>query len=422
MTSQLDHNLSWFTNVPPEDMRRIGDALYRVHYLMAHLTDLDTLLERIMSEGKEVARAEACSLMLYDPQSEELYFEVAMGETGNQQALKQQFRLKLNEGIAGAAARTRSSINVPDVERDPRFCRAPDDTIQFTTRSLVAVPLVDRDTLIGVIEVINKRDSDAFSESDLRVMEIFSSVAGTAIANARLIEENMRAERLAAIGEAVAGLSHYTKNLVNGLTTSVELMEQSLEQEQYEVLKRGWNILKRSTRKIAHVVEDMLAFSKPREPECKPVRLERLMEEVMDTLWALTNAKSIDLRLDLDGVTAPVYGDHQTLYRGLLNLVVNAADAVPKENGAVRLRAWTRPDGGTTLAVEDNGPGVPPELRQKVLEPFFSTKGSNGTGLGLAVTHKIVLEHEGKLAVEDNAEGGARFRIELPPPPANETA
>ncbi len=415
MTYQLDQNVSWFTNVPPEDLRRIGDALYRVHYLMAHLTDLDTLLERIMSEGKEVAQAEACSLMLYDPKSEELYFEVAMGETGDQQALKQQFRLKLSEGIAGAAARTRSSINVPDVERDPRFCPEPDNAIRFTTRSLVAVPLVDRDTLIGVIEVLNKRDGGAFSESDLHVMEIFSSVAATAIANARLIEENMRAERLAAIGEAVAGLSHYTKNLVNGLTTSVELMEQSLEQEQYDVLRRGWSILKRSTRKIAHVVEDMLAYSKPREPAFEPVRLESLMEDVMDTFWGLTNAKSIELRVDLEGVTAPVRCDQQALYRGLLNLVVNAADAVSKENGMVWLRAWTRPDGGTTLAVDDNGPGVPPELRHKVLEPFFSTKGSNGTGLGLAVTRKIVLEHGGKLAVETSAGGGARFRIELPP-------
>ena len=117
-------------------------------------------------------KAEACSLMLYDEPTEELYFEVALGEKGDQQALKKEIRLKLTEGIAGAAASSRESINVPDVQSDPRFYPQADALTQFKTRSVVAIPLIDREKLVGVFELVNKTDGDPFTETDLRVMEI----------------------------------------------------------------------------------------------------------------------------------------------------------------------------------------------------------------------------------------------------------
>jgi len=117
----MEDKAPWSSEVPPEELRRIVDVLYRVHRFVAAITDLDALLERIMEESKQVANAEACSLMLYDAEAGELYFEVALGESGDQQALKKEVRLKLGQGVAGAAAATRESINVPDVSRDDRF-------------------------------------------------------------------------------------------------------------------------------------------------------------------------------------------------------------------------------------------------------------------------------------------------------------
>ncbi len=398
-------------------MQRIVDALYRVHRLIAAMTDHDTLLERIMEESKAVANAEAGSLLLYDAEKEELYFRVALGERGDQQALKREIRLKLNEGIAGAAAVSRSAVNVEDAQEDPRFFRQADEATQFQTRSLLAVPMIDRGDLVGVIEVINKEGGGPFTSLDIRAMEMFAALAATSIVNARLIEDNLRAERLAAIGQAVAGLAHYTKNLVTGMMSSVDVISQSLEMNRTDVLEKTWPIFRRSARRISDVVEDMLAYSKPRRPQREICDLARIIEDVRDTYWSLTVQQNFQFESDLDGLSAPLYADPKGVYRALLNLFVNATEAAPKEGGKVTVRAWTDGARNTLIEVSDNGPGAPPDIQEKIFEPFYSTKGSGGTGLGLAVTSKIASEHGGHVTVENGPDGtGAAFRLTIPPP------
>jgi len=410
----MEEDIPWLKDVPPEEMRRSVDALYRVHGLIAVITDLDTLLERIMEEGKRVARAEACSLMLYDTEAGELYFHVALGERGDQQALKREIRLKLNQGIAGVAAATRESINVEDVRKDTRFFKAADQTSHFDTRSLLAVPLVDRENLIGVVEAVNKVGGDAFTEADLHLMEMFGSLAATSIANARLIEEILRAERMAAIGEAVAGLSHYTKNVITSMTASADLIEQGLQIENMALLKKTWPILGRSTRRISSLVQDMLAFSRPRVPEYRACEVGNLLDEVAETFWGLLARKDIALEIDAARATAEVYADREGLFRCLLNLLTNAAEAVPPKAGRIRVTARMVAGCDLIIEVADNGAGVPEEHVARIFDPFFSTKGSQGTGLGLAVSEKIVREHGGEITVTRSPEGGALFRIVLP--------
>ncbi len=414
MTSEIRQNKPWLTDVSPEEMRRIVDALYRVHHLISDITDLDTLLERIMDESKQLAHAEACSLMLYDPASDELFFQVALGESGDQQALKREIRLKLSQGIAGAAAASRQSINVHDTQSDERWDRSADQASHFKTRSLLAVPLLDKETLVGILEVVNKVGGGHFSTTDLHVMEIFASLAATAIANARLIEENLRAERLAAVGQAVAGLSHYTKNIIMGMSGSVDLIDQGLAGKDFAMLEKSWPIFKRCTKRISNFVEDMLAFSKPRQPAIQACDLTQILEEVTATFWGLLVRKQVALEVDTEKVVKPVYVDSQGLFRCLLNLLTNAADAVPGEGGKIIITGCTTGAGHLQIDVADNGPGIPEEDVSKIFDPFFSTKGSQGTGLGLAVTRKIIAEHGGHISVMRGPQGGALFRIVLP--------
>lgn len=413
MISKLAESVSWFKDVSPEELRRIADALYRVHRLIAAITELDTLLERIVEESKHVAQAEASSLLLYDADSGYLRFHVALGETGDQQALKRDIRLRLSEGIAGTAAASRQSIKVTNAQDDTRFYRMADETTHFETRSLLAVPLVDRDRLVGVLEVLNKVGGGGFTDADMHAMEMFSNLAATAIANARLIEENLRSTRMAAIGQAVAGLSHYAKNIITGMSGSVDLVDQGLAQGNREFLDKSWPILKRSTKRLSNFVEDMLAYSKPREPVIERCDFKVVLDEVMQTFWALLVRKQVQVNVDVSRLTGPAYIDQRGIFRCLLNLIGNAADAVPQHGGTIRVAARKTTD---ELVVEvcDNGPGVPEELREKVFEPFFSTKGSQGTGLGLAVTRKIVLEHGGRIWASQGEGGGAVFTISLP--------
>jgi signal transduction histidine kinase len=406
-----------FDQVAPDELRRLAEVLHRVHKLVAGMAGLDRLLERIMEEGKAVAHAEAASLMLFDEEREELYFHVALGERGDQQALKREVRLKLGQGLAGTAALQREAVNVADVSTDDRFYSEADSLTQFTTRSILAVPLLDHDRLVGVLEVLNKKTGEPFSEADLRVMEIFSSLAATAITNARLIEENLRSERLAAIGEAVAGLSHFAKNIITGMGGSMDLIDQALARGDAAAIERAWPLVKRSMLRISSLVEDMLAYSKPREPVRIACNVRAVVDEAVESYRETLARRGVALDLALDELAATAWLDPDQLLRCLLNLLSNAVDAVPSQDGRIRVSGCEQPGGFVEFQVSDNGPGVPEDLREKVLVPFFSTKGTRGTGLGLAVTAKIVQEHGGRIEIGSAAEGGASMRLLFPKSP-----
>ncbi len=414
MNGEIDEKVPWLGPATDDETKRVVEALYRVHRLTTVITDLDVLLTRIAEESRGVAQAEACSLLLYDEQKDEIYFHVAIGEHGNQEALKSQVRLKLGQGIAGEAAARRCSINVEDAESDPRIFRGADAASDFHTRSLLAVPMVDRDRLVGVLEVVNKVNGGAFTTFDMHVMAMFSSLAASSIVSARLIEERVRNERLAAIGQAVAGLSHYIKNIITGLSSSAELIEMGLNAGNTEMLKRSFPVFQRSTKRITNFVQDLLSFSRSSAPYREECKLGDIVGEVRETYAELFTTKRIDLTVDTSEAKDTILVDGQAIYRCLLNLLTNAVDAVPAGDGRVTLRARTHEDGSAEIDILDNGPGVPMEARNSIFDPFFSTKGSRGTGLGLAVTQKIIREHGGDLTVGDAPSGGARFHITLP--------
>lgn len=415
MTGLPGDDFKWLEQADPVAMARVVGALHRVHSLIAAIADLDVLLERISEESRGVADAEAASVMLYDADTDELYFHVALGESGDQETLKREIRLKSGQGIAGAAAASRKSIAVEDAANDPRVFKDADAASGFATRNLLAVPMLDKDNLVGVLEVVNKTGGGAFSEMDLRVLEMFSAVAATSVSNARLIEARVENERMAAIGLAMAGLSHYTKNIVSGLNSSADLIDMGLEKENLDVLRRAWPVLKRSTKRISNFVQDMLSFSKPRIPLRERCTIKSIVEEAHETFAELFVQRDVAVIIDLDDAPDSVNVDPQGIYRCLLNLLSNAADAVPPDGGQIFIYGCAAAGGGVELRVEDNGSGVHAEEREQIFAPFYSTKGSKGTGLGLAVTRKIVEEHGGSITLDAAPTGGACFRILLPP-------
>ncbi len=414
MSGELHEEMPWLHAASREETSRVVEALYRLHRLTTALTDLDTLLNRISNEAKTVAGAEAASVILYDAVRNELYFHTALGDSGDQDALKREVRLTLEQGIAGATARERRSFNVTDAQSDPRFFRDADEASQFDTRTLLATPMLDRGELVGVLEVLNKVDGGTFTDFDMRVMEMFSSLAAAAVVSARLVEEKVRNERLAAIGQAVTGLSHYTKNIVTGLTSSADLIDMGLAQDNMHVLQRSWPVFRRSTKRIANFVQDMLTLSKPRVPARERCDMEEIIRDAHLTMSELFVQKAVEVTIEIGDVGGPVMADSQGLYRCILNLLSNAADAVAIDKGKVTLRAYRNDAGELCIECEDNGPGVPPEERELIFDLFFSTKGSRGTGLGLAVTHKIVQEHGGHVSVHPAPQGGALFVMVLP--------
>ena len=154
--------------------------------------NLDNLLDLIMRIAKEVMNAEASSLMLVDEESQELRFEVAHGEKGEQVKV---IRLKMGEGIAGWVAQTGETLLIPDVSKDPRFYKKADEKTKFTTRCMICAPLKTKERIVGVVEVINKRNNQIFNEEDVELLEAFANQGAVALENAMLYDQLSREKR-----------------------------------------------------------------------------------------------------------------------------------------------------------------------------------------------------------------------------------
>ncbi|HPU96491.1 MAG TPA: ATP-binding protein [Candidatus Hydrogenedentes bacterium] len=405
---------SWLESASREEMLRAVEALYRVHSLLGALSDLDILLERIGQECRNLVGAEAASVMLYDDRSDELYFRVAMGDSGDQERLKKMVRLRRGQGLAWAAADGLQAVVSNNAQADPRFFSVADTITSFQTRNVLAVPMRDGGRLVGVLEVVNKQGGQSFTPLDIHVIEMFSRVAAAAVINAQLIERQFETERLAAIGKAIAGLAHHIKNIVTGLSSSSELIGMALEQGNTDLARQSWPVLRRSVQRVASLVQDLLTFSKDRAPVRRPCDPAALVRDVCDTMAGLMAGRNIQIRTNTDNCSGLAMLDVDGMYQCLLNLVQNAADAVPPGSGIVEVSAATLPDGTVVFEVSDNGAGVPDTVQPHLFEPFFSTKGGAGTGLGLATTAKIIREHGGEIALVRQSPG-ACFRITIPP-------
>jgi signal transduction histidine kinase len=228
------------------------------------------------------------------------------------------------------------------------------------------------------------------------------------------------AEKLAAVGTMTAGLSHEIRNPLNAASLQLSVLErrlQRLPRETQPQLLEPLTLVKDEIRRLDHILEDFLQFARPREFRPHPVDVAAVVHRVLDLLGGEAERRGIRLARDLDGALPPVAGDEERLRQVLVNLGLNALEAV-REGGLVRVssrtgEAGTRGEPTIDVVVDDDGPGVPAESRDRIFEPFFTTK-ARGSGLGLSIVHAIVTQHEGRLRVEESPEGGARFVVTLP--------
>ena len=226
-------------------------------------------------------------------------------------------------------------------------------------------------------------------------------------------------ENLAALGELSAGMAHEFKNALATISGYAQMI--SAEELTGEAADYANRILEQ-TRSITHVVTEFLKYARPLEIVNEPVLLEGVAERVVAEVGE-ANAR---VRIVCEGEFGSVSGDEGLLRQVLLNLVRNAAQACDavEAGGSVVVKGHVArwPDGGLQhISVLDNGPGVPAESLPKLFRPFYTTK-AGGTGLGLAVVQKIIVQHGGQVEVHNRPEGGAAFMITLPLCAAEEEA
>ena len=232
----------------------------------------------------------------------------------------------------------------------------------------------------------------------------------------KLEREKIEAERLAAVGQTVAGLAHSVKNMLMGLEGGMYMVRTGLKKSNNERIVEGWEILERNFEKTTSLVRDFLSFSKGRLPSVKMVNPNELVIEIVELYQDAAQQQGIYLETDLQEKISPVFLDPDGLHTCLTNLVSNAIDAcnMSSHKGCKVLMRTKDIDGTLFFEVSDNGSGMDYELKKKIFTSFFTTKGGEGTGLGLLTTRKIVQEHGGKIVVESEPGKGSKFRIELP--------
>lgn len=235
----------------------------------------------------------------------------------------------------------------------------------------------------------------------------------------RMQQELLRAERLAATGQTVAGLAHAIKNILGGLKGGRFMITKGFELNEMKYLKGGWDMVERNIEKIAVLTKDLLNFCREREPEWESVNPNDLIREVYDLYAARSKQQGVRLTLALDEKMNQSDLDPQGIQEVLTNLVTNAIDACNLgecviQDPEVVIKSCLLPDERILLEVKDNGLGMDQEVLNKLFTIFFSTKGSRGTGLGLLLSRKIVQEHGGEIQVRSEPGKGSVFQVILP--------
>jgi signal transduction histidine kinase len=239
----------------------------------------------------------------------------------------------------------------------------------------------------------------------------------------KLVEEKTKqlveAERMAAVGQTVAGLAHAIKNITGGLTGGIFVLEKGIQLDNEKYLREGWEMVEGNVTKIKNMAMDLLNYAKEREPEYQRCDPNKPAKEVYDLMIPRAREYGVILEMDLDKRLPEVWFDPEGIHRCLLNLVTNAIDACAEVGCSTRkvkvvllsrkLEGWA-----VEYNVVDNGCGMDEETRAKIFHSFFSTKGSRGTGLGLMLAKKIIDEHEGRIEVESEKGKGTKFFIRLP--------
>jgi signal transduction histidine kinase len=291
-----------------------------------------------------------------------------------------------------------------------------DDSVQAVgLLSVICAPLVAREEILGVIYLDCAMAKHIYAEEQLRLVAAIGRMAGLAIEDARLVHERVRVERLAATGETAARVSHSMKNILQGVMGAAEVVRMGLHSQSMPTVEQGWQIVQDALDRIYALAMDMLAFAKRREPRKEPVQLAALLTNILKLSRRRAETKGVMLRGDLGEAMPAVPVDENGIHQALLNIVTNAIEAAPATSGVVNVKAGYEGEAETVVVtVGDNGPGISEKDRDRVFDPFYSTKGQGGTGLGLTVARKIVEEHGGRIEITSVEGAGTLIRVTLP--------
>ncbi|MFP3937522.1 MAG: ATP-binding protein [Phycisphaerae bacterium] len=395
---------------PEAGRQAIGNLriLYDLIAETGSIFNVDVLLGRIMEKVFGVVQADRGFILLTD---EDGKWHLKASRIAGQPADGE--KLPISHTIINEAMRNQVGVLSSNAMTDRRFASGK-SVHDLGIRSAMCVPIKGREGILGVIHVDCNVSEHTYSTEQLRLLTAIGYHTGLAVENARLYEQALQSERMAAVGETVSHLSHHIKNILQALGAGTDLVEAALRKGKLDKARDAWPIVQRNLGRINDLIMNMLAFSKDREPRPEQIDVNDVVNECVELISPYADERGVAVLSDLDDLP-PVSADSAGLQQALLNLLSNALDAVADENGVITVSSgYDAREGNVTIGVIDNGSGIEPDEMDNIFTPFFSSKGQKGTGLGLAVARKIAREHDGDIQLESEPGSGTTFTIVLP--------
>ncbi|MAI32200.1 MAG: peptide-binding protein [Rhodopirellula sp.] len=433
------------------------EVMYLTAIAVGRTDDLNELLNRILTLVFDWVEADRGCVMLRDPETRLLQPAARCDRAGLDANDR---RISISHTILDFVLDKKEGVRTSNARDDARFDAAA-SIVQAGVREALCVPLQGRYDIVGAIYVdtytspgklIESGHQLKFTDDHLRLITAIGHQAALAIEDTFYYSALVQSERLAAMGQTIATLSHHVKNILQGIRGGSYLIEAGLKRDDTDAVRKGWGIVDRNQDRISNLVMDMLTFSKEREPELVKADLNETVRDVVELMQTRAAEMNVILGQHLDESIPAAKFDQDGMHRAILNLLTNAIDstsasvnhdglgdsisgdsvsgdeesgnvdsALEPYQGKVFVSTSYDPLDGWVVDVVDNGPGVAEVDREKIFSMFESRKGMRGTGLGLPVSAKIMREHGGAIEVRDGEHGsGVCFRLKLPPgSPAN---
>lgn len=411
-----------------EGLRKNLDRLARLMRVGAAISselDLDALLRVISQTTSHLLQAERSTVFVVDRAKGELWSRVAEGLE------KQEIRIPLTRGIAGAVATNGRAVRIPDAYADPRFNPDVDRSTGYRTRDILCVPMRNpQGEILGVFQVLNKQER-TFTAEDEELLFTLSSQAAVALENARLYEELQKSYADLKVFDRMKSnflnaVSHELRTPLAPIIGYTDMLLSGRLGELPPPCQRGIQAIAEGGKRLMGLIESLLAFVRLDQGEValhrETVPVAPLFEKVMAGFEGRIGERKLVVTIEVPGDLPPVVADVQELRMALAQLVDNAIK-FNRVGGAVQLRAGLLPDdqGGrmVEIAVRDTGPGIPPDLHERIFERFYqvdnsATRQYGGVGIGLAVVKQILEAHGSRVIVESEPGKGSTFRFSLP--------
>ena len=396
------------------------ESLASVSRTINSTLNLDEALRAVTREACRLMRARMCSLMMLDESREWLNLRASYG-AGKTYLNKP--RLSVEESLLGVVVRRRKPLQVENVQTSSRY-----QNIEVAQReglvSLLSVPLLFAGQATGTLNIYTDRPYH-FSNEEIRILSALAELSGIAIEKARLyertvdVEEQLRQnEKLSALGLLAAEVAHEIRNPL----TVMKLLYHSLDLKfpSSDPRAKDARLIDAKIEHLNKIVEQILAFARTTEPRLVPVNLNELIDELGLLVRHKLANQNVEFVRELQPDLPPVSGDAPQLEQAFLNLILNAAEAMPNggrltiRSHTIRLpRAGTQP---THVAVEfkDTGKGMSEELQRQAFTAVLNTTKAKGTGFGLAIVGRIIETHRGSIRIKSRLNHGTNIIVLLP--------